>query len=107
MSDQLEVSQAEHHGTCSLVIRGELDIASAPQLEERLRSLLDAHQRIELDLSDVSFLDSSGLAVLIRAAEAAERDGASFAIAAVSGPAMRVLELSGMVARVHLSAERP
>lgn len=48
---------------------GELDIATAPILERRLTELICAERETVLDLSALTFMDSSGIALLIRAAQ--------------------------------------
>ena len=48
-----------------LAVSGEIDIATAPSLREKLHSLLaEGHQNLFADLDEVTFLDSSGLRVL-------------------------------------------
>jgi anti-anti-sigma factor len=51
-----------------LLLAGELDLSSAPHLIDLLDPLLDAGGHIVLDLSDLTFMDSTGLQVLIRSA---------------------------------------
>jgi anti-sigma B factor antagonist len=54
-----------------LVVRlgGELDIASLPDVQQQLDGLLDREpQPVRLDLADLEFMDSSGVAVLLRIA---------------------------------------
>ena len=57
-----------------LALTGELDLATIPELEDRLRRLRAAGNNVELDLSGVEFMDASGLHVIARAmSEAGER----------------------------------
>ena len=82
-------------------VAGELDLASAPQLAHTLREAqLDA-RLVVLDLRDLTFIDSSGVHVIIDAARAARREGRRLML--VRGPSEvdRVLELTG--ASAHLS----
>jgi anti-anti-sigma factor len=54
-------------GTCVLAARGELDVATAPVLGQKIRRVLfwrDVN-RVIVDLSDISFADSSGVRALI------------------------------------------
>ena len=50
-----------------LVIEGEIDAYTAPQLREKLLPLCKEHQKISIDLSGVNYMDSTGLGVLIGA----------------------------------------
>lgn len=103
MSQQLEITEVDHDGTCRLVMRGELDVASAHSVGDRLHTLLADHRRIIIDLSELSFIDSTGLGVLVRATEAADQNGVMLTIAALSETVMRVVELTGLAERLHLT----
>ncbi len=84
-------------GVAVAELAGELDLASAPALRERLLSLLrPGSSRLVLDLSRVSFCDASGLAVLVGTSHRALRLGGFLRLAAVSRPAARVLDLTGL-----------
>ena len=51
-----------------LALHGVLDVASAPTFQTALQSILDeGDNRVAVDMADVSFMDSSGLGVLIAA----------------------------------------
>lgn len=103
ITEQLEITEAHRNGTCRLVLRGELDIASAHSVGDRLNMLLADHRTIALDLSELSFIDSTGLGVLVRATDAADQNGAVLTIAALSETVMRVVELTGLAERLHLT----
>ena len=74
MSDTgLQVSVQRAGTTVRVVVAGELDLATAPQLREHVSAQLADHAEIiVLDLAGVSFIDSTGLHALI---EASEQDG--------------------------------
>jgi anti-anti-sigma factor len=80
-----------------LALDGELDLATAGELSDALQA---QHQRgraaILLDLSSLSFCDSAGLRVFVKARRQAEEDGGSFAIASPTAIVRRVLEVSGL-----------
>lgn len=83
---------------CTVVaVRGELDIASAPALRTELLGLLGPHaRRIVVDLSEVTFCDSSGLAVLVGASRRAWLLGGVLRLAAPAPPVTAVLRLTGL-----------
>jgi anti-anti-sigma factor len=74
-------------------IVGELDLATAPQLKEFLSR--DAHpdSRLELDISGLSFMDSSGLEVFLRQA-ASRTDDAPLVLVNPSRAVLRVFEIA-------------
>jgi anti-sigma B factor antagonist len=78
-------------------LAGELDIASAPDLRERLLALLrPTSGRLIIDLSRVSFCDTSGLAVLIGTRRRATLLGGFLRLAAVPPEVSQVLRSSGL-----------
>ena len=74
-------------------LRGELDLAGAPTLSERLRRLRERGVPALLDLDELAFIDMSGLRVLVAAAEEASSDGWSFAVTRGSTPVRRLVGL--------------
>ena len=82
---------ADSNGAWTVVrVAGDLDMATAPQLEETCESLEDL--ALALDLSAVRFIDSSGLRALVRVREMAE----DMAIVDPSAVVRRLLELTRM-----------
>lgn len=67
-------------------------MATAPQLRE----LADVHGPLLLDLSNISFMDSAGIAALIRLYERCEHDGCSLLIERCSPQVERVLRIVGL-----------
>jgi anti-anti-sigma factor len=68
------VAEAEGDGEQIVRVQGELDIATAPDLERVLLSPRARGQRVVVDLAGLRFMDSTGLRVLLRA-QAAAKDG--------------------------------
>ena len=54
---------------------GELDISTAPDLQDALAELTDAPRRVVVDLSDLEFCDSTGLSVFVRAKNSTDDAG--------------------------------
>ncbi len=86
----------DQHGD-SLVVRaaGELDIASAPALEDSLRHALESGaSSLVLDLTGVTFIDPTGLRVLLWGAAHSHAEGDRLRIDCGSVPVRRLLELT-------------
>jgi len=92
-----------------LVAVGELDIVVVPRVLERFTALLAGATAVVLDVSAVTFLDSSGLRLVDRLARECGGRGAPFRVVAPPGCASRrVLEIVEMTASVmddRLAAE--
>ena len=84
----------EQHGHRTIVrLAGELDIVTAPELENALRS---ANSEIIVDLADLTFVDASGLGVLASAGAREERRGDRLVVVNANPLAQRMFELTGL-----------
>ena len=80
-----------------VAVHGEVDINAVAVLEDALeRAIIASTGAFVIDLTDVEFLDSSGLAVLLRARGLLGREDRELAIICPAGPAKRALEVSGL-----------
>jgi anti-anti-sigma factor len=89
----LEIIEAPDAGRIRVRLRGELDLASGPTLSEVLRRLRERREPVLLDLDELSFIDMSGLRVVLEAAEQASRDGGRFAVTRGSSQVRRLIAL--------------
>lgn len=81
-----------------LALAGELDVATAPELEELLNEIRGGnHARVMVDLSELSFVDSAGVSVLIKAKREAEAAGSQFLLRRPTAQVHRVFALVGLV----------
>jgi anti-anti-sigma factor len=74
---------------------GELDLATAATLQDALDSIKRA-RRLVLDLRGLSFLDSTGLRMLVVLHQRSLREGFQLTLVAPPAPADRALQLSGL-----------
>ncbi len=83
--------------TVVVVVEGELDLASAPQLQREVLALFALRVHVvTLDLDALTFMDSSGLNVLNRVRNAADDHGITLTLRNVGDPVRRVLEITQM-----------
>ncbi len=80
----------------TITISGELDAHSAPELRDEIDAAGDAAE-ITLDMSAVTFMDSSGLRVLIDAHQRTDQAGSQLVITRPSSSVQRVLEIAGVI----------
>jgi anti-anti-sigma factor len=93
-----------------LRIRGEVDLGSAPEFGAVVDAIIDrGHRIVLLDLADLAFIDSQGLAVMARAVHRLEREGGELGVRSPSPLLLLLLETTGLDAVVHLdpSASTP
>jgi anti-sigma B factor antagonist len=92
-----------HPAVDGLRLAGEIDAASTPQLITALDPLPGNDGDIVIDLSEVSFIDSSGLRALIDAHQRAERSGRRVVMAQPSAVVRRLFDISGLVPYLHVT----
>ena len=107
---QVEGITVERDGTVDVVgVTGELDMSNVERLDDALRNALSSETAsCLLDLSEVAFLDSSVLRLLIRwsnDAQLSEREALAIQIGQDT-PARRLFELAGLLGRLPLFASR-
>ncbi|HEY6757949.1 MAG TPA: STAS domain-containing protein [Baekduia sp.] len=105
--EPFSVAVADAGGRLLVTVRGELDLATAPQLEEALVPPLREGGAAVLDLRELEFMDSTGVRVIVAAHVAAKESGGSLALVRTDpeGPVGRVLEISGLDAILTLVDE--
>jgi len=88
----LAVSQPE---PTIITLEGEIDLHESPNVRETLRPLIDKKvSRIYIDMSEVGYIDSSGLAVLIDAMQRIANYGGKFGLIALRPAVRTVLEIA-------------
>jgi anti-anti-sigma factor len=97
-----------HTGATVITLVGEIDLASAPELHAYIGEVrqTDADQLV-FDMAAVTFLDSSGLRVLLDAHTFALQHGGAIHLTALQGPPARVIEVTdaGRHIRLHTSTD--
>lgn len=84
-------------GAARIMLIGELDIAVADVVEERLWQLRDEGRPVRLDLSQLEFIDSSGVRVLVIGLKRSRESDHELAVdRQVSGPVRRMIEIMGI-----------
>jgi anti-anti-sigma factor len=85
-------------GSVLVVASGEIDLATSPHLRAELRKEEAQAPNVVLDLRAVTFIDSSGLGVIVGQQKRAQEEGRKFSIAVDRTTAVqRILDLSGLI----------
>ena len=80
-----------------LHVRGELDLATAPQLRAAIGDLMgQGFRHVEVDLESCTFIDSSGMGALLWGAHRLHAAGGDLVAVHAHGATMRALEISGV-----------
>ena len=89
---------------CTVVASGEIDVSNASELRRALNEALAAEAvRVEVDIKDVAYIDSTGIGVLVGAARRASEDGKALSVVRPQRNVARVLSLLGVESELGVS----
>jgi anti-sigma B factor antagonist len=95
---QLEVELSQREGAQIVALSGELDLRSAEELQAALdRACAGEQPRVCLDLAALQFIDSTGLAIVIRSHQEATAAGGALVVVCAAGHVHRTLETTGLM----------
>jgi anti-sigma B factor antagonist len=90
-------------GVTVIEVSGEIDLMAGPQLREELLPLTQTEApHLILDLKEVSFVDSTGIGVLVGALKRARENGGALAYCSVQPRVYRVLQITGLLQALPL-----
>src|SRR5919202_3578394 len=96
--EEFAISEYDRAGRAHLTLRGELDLATAPELEGLVNERLDTGQEVVIDLRGLEFMDSSGIRVLVAAHARAGRSGTRVFVVrpAPDSAVAKIVQVSGL-----------
>ena len=87
----------ERHGATTLIVlRGDLDALTAPDLRNTLVEVIEEGARIVIDMEAVEFLDSAGLGILVGGLKRARTHDGEIELVCTSRDVLRPLEITGL-----------
>ena len=96
-STPFDLSVAEEPDTVVITVSGELDLATAPELREACTNAVRSSAgTVRIDVGGLTFLDSSGLSVLVETHRELEGRSASLVLHHVTDRTRRVLDVAGL-----------
>ena len=103
----VSVTTRRHDGVATVVVAGELDLGAGEVVAEAIGLAVTATgtNAVIVDLSELEFVDSSGISVLLKGRREADRTGIAYRITGAAGIVQEILSLTGVLE--HLSAEPP
>jgi anti-sigma B factor antagonist len=107
--EEFSIAAQERGGGVELTLRGELDLATAPELEQLVNERIDAGDEVVVDLRALEFMDSSGIRVLVAAHARAGRGGTKLVVVRPpTGSAVaKIVEVSGLDGELNLVDDPP
>jgi anti-sigma B factor antagonist len=96
MAFDFELAATQADGQVVLWADGELDLRHRDLVMNSVLEQLDAGHAVILDLSRLTFVDSTGLSAMIRCRKAAQRAGLRFAVRGAVGQVAHALEMTGL-----------
>ena len=95
MTDQIEVQTETDAAGTVLRPKGDVDLSRAPSLREKISAVQRANpKRLVIDLSDVPYMDSSGVATLVEALQVARRTGGKLILCGLQEKVRSIFEIA-------------
>ncbi len=86
-----------------LLLSGEIDLYSTSELWKMVSGILElGRKHLILDVSDVNYLDSSGVGVVIRLLQELKKQGGKLLVAGLQGSPRQVLQMSNIISLLQL-----
>jgi anti-sigma B factor antagonist len=105
-------SEQREDGICAFTVRGELDMNTAPELEAKLEQMLaDGGGWVMLDLSECEFIDSTGIALIVRTWQRVD-SGANgegegrLVLCCINHQVRRLLKITGVESSISMHEQR-
>jgi anti-sigma B factor antagonist len=97
VDQEFGVTEHDEGGVLRIAVSGEVDVATAPLLRERLYQAIDRSTGpVVVDLLAVTFIDSTALGVLIGARERSEANGSVLRLVLKEARLMKIFEITGL-----------
>lgn len=102
--DGIELQVDRNGSSANVQVTGEIDLTSAPRLDDEVTALIeDSVTDLAIGLGAVSFMDSTGLRVLLKASKMLDSAGGNLVLSQPSDPVRRLLEVSGLDTHFQIS----
>jgi anti-sigma B factor antagonist len=104
VNDDVAITQEQVNGVAVVTVRGEIDVASAPELRTQLHELCTSDTTaVAVDLRAVTFLDSSALGVLVGALRRCRENNSDFRLIINSPRLLKIFDITGLTSVFEIS----
>jgi len=103
----IQVTEESRAGWCIVGVRGRVDAESADDLENALRTAIQANAKVAANFAAVEYVSSAGLRAVIQAARAAQAKDVEFAICSLTAHVKKVFDMSGLHQILHVQGDLP
>jgi anti-sigma B factor antagonist len=99
----MEIDHKVENGVINIAINGRMDAASAPVAEESIKKIMEGDEnRLLFDFSNLEYLSSGGLRVILGAAKEIRRREGKLVLAALKPYVYEIFEVSGFTAMIPI-----
>ena len=98
----MTIQKTQDGGKLTFALEGRLDTTTAPQLQNELIPTFDEAKDIVLDFSNLTYVSSAGLRVLLMGQKTAKAKGAGMTLTHVPAEVMEVFEMTGFADMLHI-----
>ena len=100
----MEIDHKVENGIINIAIKGRLDAATSPAAEETIKQAIEGDaNRLLFDFSDLEYLSSGGLRVILGAAKELKRKGGQIVLCCLSEYVNEIFEVSGFNAMIPIT----
>ena len=94
----MEIKKIQNGETCTLEMKGRIDTVTSPKVQGALNEAIASAEKCELDFSEVDYVSSAGLRVLLQGEKNAQAAGKVMVLINVSAEVMEVFDITGFSA---------
>lgn len=90
----LDISTTKNKEMVIIKVKGEVDLYTSPDLRAEILKAVKKKTALGIDLSEVAYMDSSGVATLVEGMQSTSKNGGTFSLVSPSNSVMKVLQLA-------------
>ena len=91
----MKVTAEKNNHICVLIVEGDVDTLTAPELDQAVSLAVPDCKKLVLDMGGVEYISSAGIRAIVKARQ--QMGGENFALRSVSPPVLDVLRLTGFL----------